>query len=297
MSVVSSYDPCVEPYYDFFINNGYSYIGHGYMHVVFEKNAIIYKVLRSVFGIDKDKSRFKFEANMLDFISKYGIPVASVVHIYEPDELIPNYCVLAERKILGKTYSSEELNIKRVSEIQSVLDTLHNISLDFFGPISTSNLQLRTWREYMNYLIEKTYKIKEILKIDIDMRKVEEYFIKQYNYNNKAKFLILDPNEKNYIFDSYDNLSGIIDVDHPIAFDPLYEFAGFFYSRPKTFFLMCNNKFIDKKDMQIIKNYAVVYSLYDLWFRYEKNNYTVNKRLEYYTNQVTEFLNKLKEIL
>ena len=27
-----------EPYYQYFIDNGYKYLGHGYMHIVFEKN-------------------------------------------------------------------------------------------------------------------------------------------------------------------------------------------------------------------------------------------------------------------
>ncbi|MBR4507377.1 MAG: hypothetical protein IKP24_02475 [Alphaproteobacteria bacterium] len=297
MSIVLSYDPRTEPYYGFFIKNGYSYIGHGYMHVVFEKNGIIYKVLRSAFGTDKDVNRFKFEADMLETVSRYGVPAASVVHIYAPDELIPNYCVLAEKKILGKIYSSEELNIKRVCEIQSVLNKVHNISLDFFGPISTPVLQVNTWREYMNYLIKKAHKINNILKIDINIQKVEQYFITQYNYNDKAKFLILDPNEKNYIFDSDDNLNGVIDIDHPIAFDPLYEFAGFLYSRPKTFSLMHRAKIIDTKDMPVIKNYAIIYTLYDLWFRYEKNKCVINKRLDYYIKKATMFLKNSKEIL
>lgn len=36
--------------------------------------------------------------------------------------------------------------------------------------------------------------------------------------------------------------------------------------------------------------------MYDLWFRYEKNNYTINKRVGYYINQVKMFLMKSKEM-
>lgn len=297
MSINMSYNPCVEPYYDFFIKNGYSYIGHGYMHVVFEKNEIVYKVLRSVYGVDKDKKRFQFEADMLKLVSQCGVPTAQVIHIYAPDELIPNYCVLAEKKIPGYIYCSEELNDKMVFGIHSVLENVHSMTLDFFGPIALQNLQVKTWHEYMNYLIEKVHKIREILKIDIDIKKVEKYFIDKYVYNDRARFLILDPNEKNYIFDADDNLVGVIDIDHPIAFDPMYEASSFLYSRPKTFSLMCKYKIINMTNMQIIRNYAIVYALYDLWFRYEKNNCIVNKRLEFYINQTIMFLKNSKEIL
>ena len=128
MSVNMFYIPCSEPYYDFFIKHGYSYIGHGYMHIVFEKDGIVYKVMRSAFGKDKDKNRFKFESDMLNFVSRHGIPTPPVVHIYGPDELIPDYCVLAEKKISGYVHSSEELNMNMVLAIQSVLKTTYNIS-------------------------------------------------------------------------------------------------------------------------------------------------------------------------
>ena len=129
------------------------------MHAIFEKNGIVYKILRSTFGTDKDTNKFNFEASMLDFLSRYGIPTASVIRIYGPGELIPNYAVLAEKKILGYIYTSEELTVKRVSKIQSVLRTTHKISLDFFGPISSPDLQVKTWHEYINYLFEKAYLI------------------------------------------------------------------------------------------------------------------------------------------
>lgn len=227
------------------------------MHAIFEKDGIVYKILRSTFGTDKDTNKFNFEASMLDFLSRYGIPTASVIRIYGPGELIPNYAVLAEKKILGYIYTSEELTVKRVSKIQSVLRTTHKISLDFFGPISSPDLQVKTWHEYINYLFEKAYLIQKIVKITADIQKIEQYFINQYKYDDSAKFLILDSNEKNYIFDKNDDLAGVIDIDHPIAFDPLYDAASFLYSRPKTFYLMQKAKVVDIKNMKTIKNYTI----------------------------------------
>lgn len=199
------------------------------MHAIFEKDGIVYKILRSTFGTDKDTNKFNFEASMLDFLSRYGIPTASVIRIYGP----------------------------RVSKIQSVLRTTHKISLDFFGPISSPDLQVKTWHEYINYLFEKAYLIQKIVKITADIQKIEQYFINQYKYDDSAKFLILDPNEKNYIFDKNDDLAGVIDIDHPIAFDPLYDAASFLYSRPKTFYLMQKAKVVDIKNMKTIKNYTI----------------------------------------
>ena len=54
-----------EPYYAYFINQGYKYLGQGYMHVVFEKDNIVYKVVRSKFGKFDKKFDYDFEMNMI----------------------------------------------------------------------------------------------------------------------------------------------------------------------------------------------------------------------------------------
>ena len=38
-----------EPYYNDLTSRGYEYLGYGYMHVIFEKSDVIYKIVRSKF--------------------------------------------------------------------------------------------------------------------------------------------------------------------------------------------------------------------------------------------------------
>ena len=297
MSIDSVYSPSVEPYYRYFIDNGYTYFGHGYMHAIFEKDGIIYKILRSSFGLDLNKSRFQFESDMLQLVANVGVPVASVVHIYGPGELVPNYCVLAEKRIYGNNYSVEDLTTNHVSAMMSVFKLAHNIKLNFFGPISDTKLQVDTWQEYLEHLVMKAREVQKLFEIDIDIDSAIKYFANKYRYTDNARFLILDPNEKNYIFNANDKLAGVIDIDHPIAFDPLYDAASFLYARPKIFNMMRQIGAVNDNDMETIKNYAIIYMLYDLWFRYEKNNYQINKRVEYYINKAKMFSESIKEIL
>ena len=267
------------------------------MHVVFEKDASVYKVLKSVFGTDKDIKRFEFEKNMLVLLANYGIPTPNVEHIYAPGELIPDYCVLVETKCPGLVYDSENLKPKHIAAIWSVLNITHGIDLDFFGPIAVPELQTQTWQEYMGYLFDRAHEIKESIHIDIDIEPVQQYFTNTYRYEDKAKLLILDPNEKNYIFDNNDTLIGLVDIDHPIGFDPLYDIVSFLYSRPNTFQLMKQAGLVQEKEMTTIINYAIIYMLFDLWFRYDKNHCKIDTKLEYYINKAKLFTQNLKDML
>ena len=64
-----------EPYYQYFIDNGYKYLGHGYMHIVFEKNNNIYKILKSRFVSEDSMEKFRFEADkpkwLWEWVSKF----------------------------------------------------------------------------------------------------------------------------------------------------------------------------------------------------------------------------------
>lgn len=285
-----------EPYYQYFIDNGYKYLGHGYMHIVFEKNNNIYKILKSRFVSEDSMEKFRFEAENLNFLKKHGLPTAQVLDIKKPGEIIDNYHVLVERKIDGFVPTRNNIQSYQIRSIHAVLNTTHKIPVNKFGPMGNPNLQKDTWNEYMEYLLDRASIIADLLQLNVNMRHVHGYFQKDYLYKEPPKFIILDPNERNYIFNHNKRLAGIIDIDHPLGFDPLYEYAAYLYSRPQQFFLMNKLGLIDKKSIHIIRKYAIIYSLYDTWFRYEKNQFCLNDKIEFYTNQVKNFIANQEEL-
>lgn len=279
-----------EPYYQDFIDNGYKYLGHGYMHIVFEKDDKIYKILKSRFSAQDSMEKFVFEAKNLNFLRKFGLPTAKVLCIKKPGELIDNFHVLVEHKISGNVPDRNDVQAYQIYGIHNVLNSTHKIPVSQFGPIGDTGLQKPTWCEYMEYLVDRASFIADLLHLNMNMEYVKEYFKTCYVYRETPKFIILDPNERNYIFDQNKQLAGIIDIDHPLGFDPLYEYAAYLYSRPQQFFLMNKLGLIDKKSMHTIRKYAIIYSLYDTWFRYEKNQFRINDKIEFYINQVKNFI-------
>lgn len=66
------------------------------MHVVFEKDQKIYKILKSRFAAQDSMEKFVFEAENLNFLRRFGLPTARVLCIKKPGELIDNFHVLVE---------------------------------------------------------------------------------------------------------------------------------------------------------------------------------------------------------
>lgn len=66
------------------------------MHVVFEKDQKIYKILKSRFAAQDSMEKFVFEAENLNFLRRFELPTARVLCIKKPGELIDNFHVLVE---------------------------------------------------------------------------------------------------------------------------------------------------------------------------------------------------------
>jgi hypothetical protein len=102
--------------------------------------------------------------------------------------------------------------------------------------------------------------------------------------------MILDPNEENFIFDEADKLVGVINIDHPVGFDPLYELSVCLYAKKYIFEMMRNlkrdyfNNFIE-----VIKMYARIHSLADILFLNDKDKNLFKNEIETCAKNVGEF--------
>ena len=284
-----------EPYYNDLTSRGYEYLGYGYMHVIFEKSDVIYKIVRSKFKNFDRKYDYKFEKNVLDMMRVHGFPTPNVLKIYEKGDFLPDFLVLAEEKISGSVKNEKTLKIENIEQIIASQEKAHAIKFPFFGQLYDKNLQFETWNEYLLYLIKRAGKAASIFSIEFDENAIKDYFSNYYTYTKEPCFLILDPNEENYIFDDHVKLLGIIDIDHPISFDPLYECAVCLYAKKYIFDMMRiikPNYF--NNHLETIKKYAVIHSLADILFLYDKDKEYFHNEIQTCAKNVVKFHKFLK---
>ncbi|GEM_PF-2677868 len=292
-----NYTPADEPYYNDFIKNGYKCIGHGFMHVIFERNDLIYKIVRSEFKDFNSVSEYKNEAKCLDFLRQNGFSTPHITKIYTKGELIKDYIVMVEEKVHGIVKTYENLTTDNITEIMQTVYRVNSIEMPYFGTVCNAKIQFKTWAEYLYYLIDRATLASQIFKIKYNPDDSRKYFSNQYVYTATARFLLLDPNEENFIFNSENKISGIIDIDHPIAFDPLYEAALYLYIRPVIFNKMKSLPHnILNNNMETIKQYAKIHSLADLLFLYEKDKRLFQSQLTAQAKQVRTFLTKVNQL-
>lgn len=284
------YDITEEPYYDYFVRNGYKYLGCGYMHVVFEKNNTVYKLVRSKFKKFDKKYDYEFERDCLNFLRKKGVPAPQIIKIYDTGELIDDYMVMVEEKVQGIVKNEKTINIKNIKEIISFQEKIHSITMPFFGQLYDKDLQFDTWREYLHYIMNRAKKASLLFQIPYDEKCVEKFFSEKYQYTDKSRYMILDPNEENFIFDETDKISGVIDIDHPICFDPLYELSVCLYAKKYIFEMMRSIKTdYFNKFAEVIKMYAKIHSLADILFLYDKDKNLFKNEIENCAKNVSEF--------
>ena len=295
MSTAQNYNIKDEPYYEYFILNGYKYLGSGYMHVVFEKDNIIYKLVRSKFLNFDKKSDYEFEQYNLELLRKNGIATPKIIKIYDKDEFIKDYVVFAEKKVNGIVKNKATLTLKNVAEMMTVFEKAHSIKFPCFGQLYAENLQRNTWDEYMAYVINRAKNASGLFNIPFEIETVKKYFSSTYRFTDAPSYLILDPNEENFIFNDKDEFLGVIDIDHPMCFDPLYEPAICLYAKPYIFEMMRTLKpDYFKAHLDTIKMYAYVHSLADILFLYDKDKNLFAPEINFCAKNVRDFHNFLK---
>lgn len=291
------YTPSDEPYYNEFIRNGYKCIGHGFMHVIFEKQNLIYKIVRSEFKQFHSVTEYENEAKCLDFLRQHGFSTPRIIKIHDKNKFIKDYSVMVEEKVHGVVKTYQQLSTDDMGSIMKTVYQVHNIEMPYFGIVCDTKSQFKTWTEYLYYLIDRATLASQVFKITYNPDASRKYFTEQYVYKDSARFLLLDPNEENFIFNSDNTISGIIDIDHPIAFDPLYEAALYLYIRPIIFNKMKQlPKNILAENMETIKQYAIIHSLADLLFLYEKDKNFFEATLKERAKNVRTFLRTIKTL-
>lgn len=217
-----------EPYFYFFVQNGYSYVGSGWMHNIFEKGNRIYKIVKSEFIKFDSLEMYQLEKACMDFLRENGyIQAVKVYKIYAKNELVKGFCVLEEEKAVGFSRKRSNISKKQLDKILDFYMECLKVHGRSYGAYSIEIKDMfDSWDAYLKKLLSNCeYVIKE-LGLRIDYALICDYFNREYRYDGPPALLIMDPNVENFFF-SNEEISSIIDIDHPIFGDPLYQWSFF----------------------------------------------------------------------
>lgn len=289
---MEKYNPSNEPYYEYFINNDYNFLASGYMHCVFEKNDKIYKIQKSKFNNFNHLKNYQNEIESMKILKENDIPVPIIYDLKQEKINEKNYYVLVEEKMDGILKDYNEMSEKEKIEIYNMLTKVSRIKLPCYGPLTlTKDNKFSSWKAYMDVLCNIAYDTVKKYRIKINIEKVIKEINNQMLDDIKPNFLILDPNVKNLIFDEEGKIICLIDIDHPLGGDVLYQLASYKYFLKDFYIFLIKKGYINNEEAKIVSLYTIIFSINDLYFRVnaeDEKNVNVNKYIEKIIDEYNE---------
>lgn len=242
----------------------------GLVHNIYRNSGIITKIPKPEFPDFNNKNHFDIEAATLRFLNKNGLPCPKSVNISKVKILGSQFYCLKETFVKDKQFKNwETLSDKSLKEIVRTYNVAHKLKMTGAGPLD-KNLKgvFQSWSLFILKSITDNF---EYFKIHYPQF-VGNYPNKQLGIlDNLLKernlevnmFIFADLNPGNIFFDSEDNISCLIDIDHPMSGDPLYDFSSINWYDKRTFKKIINKKLIEfnLKDYKFICLYTLVFGL------------------------------------
>lgn len=261
---------CVYSPYEYFLSLGYSFLGEGFSHYTFIKDEKVYKFSKTIDSTVNTLQAYENEIYYMRLLYSYGFPCVKPLKIFAPGELLPQVWVLQEEKAKGISYKQNTIPDKAEVNIFNFIFGAYKIHDHWFGSNGEYNsIRKSTWSDYLICQYNKTYN--SILPYKpIDMLRMSLMIKEHIRYCGPPALLIMDSNVENYFFDDSLSICSIIDVDHPIFGDPLYQCVSIRWHRQHRF-----DRFIENslKRCNLKTQYVYLYLIAadDLSFRLTNN--------------------------
>lgn len=269
------------------INSNQNYIAEGLVHKIYKYNENIYKVPKDEFEDFNNSEHFLIEQASHEILRRNSLPAIEVIKVYERDTLIEGKCALKERFVPGVIVDNKDLTNKQMIEIISVLMKVNKIKVLGYGNIDYKGKgQYDSWHDY---LVSSIKKFNQVLRNNAEAN-LEIYF--DYLFSNlknipsvtKGYFLILDTNSNNYIFNEQQKVVAMLDVDHPISGDKLYEYAALSFHHPKTFEILNKESGgFNENELKLLKYYFIHFGISTIVFEL-RHNLDITNSLEILKN-------------
>lgn len=206
---------------------GYIQIGQGYCHNVYEKDGLIYKCLKPEMYMKNDYHKFLHEQAAMDILRMYGYPVAEVIRVAEKKEILDECSFLVEKKAVGKNYPKDIISDEFMEKVFGCLMDTTQIKMSFFGDTMPSKGKGQSWKYYLkSKAAPYTEEIRKNYRLPMNAEQLEKLLDSVEEEAVTPSFLIMDSNPENFFFDENGRISSIIDIDHPICGDALYQLAA-----------------------------------------------------------------------
>lgn len=281
-----------EFYYDYFISEGYKYVSNGYMHNIFEKDNRIIKIVKSVFMKFDSKENYLLEKKCLNILKDNGYMTPEIYKIGQLSLDGKKIYYLEEEKINGEIKMYSEMNEIEKNNFFRLVNDIAKIKGQKYGKISLKkDGEYDTWLDYLKVLFRKSRNVIKKYNLKIEFDEIEKDILSKIDNSIECSFLMLDPNEKNFFLKN-NKVSCIIDIDHPIYGDKLYQLALFNYFRNDYYLYLIKKGFITAEKIKIIDLYTIVFALNDVYFRLsaeEKNRKNITSYLSKVMNTYNEF--------
>lgn len=268
--------------------NSDNYLTEGLVHKIYKYSDRIFKVPKDDFEDFNNLKHFKIELISHKILKQNFLPAATIYKIYNKNTLMVKKYVLEEEYIEGIIKDNSEIvDRERINILLLVLQA-NKIKIPFFGDITPSGKgRYKSWHSYLKYSLEKS-SVNILKYCNQDLRGKIQKTLKEIENVPPLKqgfFLLLDTNAGNFFFGKDGTIISMIDIDHPISGDPLYEYAALRWYHPVSFKLLCK-KFlktqpIDKKRL----------NCYYLHFGFNILNFELKHKLD-----ISKTLIKINEI-
>jgi hypothetical protein len=266
---------------DKIILENFKKINEGLVHEIFLEKGRVYKRPKDNFKDFQNVEHFEIEKKTLELLKKNGLPAVEIFEIYVKD----NKPILVEEFVKdGYQKNKKEINYKEKKEILTLLRKVHKIKLKGFG-IMKKNLEGRykSWRSFLkyslranlNYLVsKKIYNLEESRNILLLCNK----YIEALEYNEKGSLILSDINPMNLFFKD-NKIIKIIDLDHPLIGDSLYEYSAIKWYYEDLFKVYLKNNTPKRDDFIKILFYEIIHGISVIAWEY-KNGLNILKDLE-----------------
>lgn len=214
----------------------------GLVHNIYLSGKFIIKIPKKEFSDFNNKEHFILEKKCLELLKVHGIPVPNHTEVSDVFINGTKYYCLIESFIKGDQVNWDELDNVSLSDIYNIYNTSHKIGIDGAGPL---NHMLKgsngTWVEYIKLCLSENKNYLMYLPSWNLNRKIF-LFLEKYISNiskgktlNKNVLLLVDFNPGNIFFDVKGNIVSVIDIDHPMGGDSLFDYAPINWHHKETF--------------------------------------------------------------
>jgi len=257
------------------IDSKENYIAEGLVHKIYKLNEYIYKIPKDEFEDFNNIEHFTIEKNCHQILRKNSLPAAEVLNIYDKGQLIKNKCVLREVFINGNVVDNRNITYRERKQIISLMLKVNKIKTIGYGQInSKGKTNFSNWCDYIKSCVKNFSSILEILEKK-EIKDYLDFLIKEVKIIpeiNQGYFLTLDTNSNNYIFNDNEEIVAMLDIDHPISGDVLYEYSALKFHHPETFEILKNEYInLNQEELNLLNYYFIHFGVSTIVFEYTHN--------------------------